>query len=138
MIRRPPKSTRTDTLFPYTTLFRSLSQLRRLEAFGVRRHQPARHGRREVLDQGQDDHRALARWLARRWQRLRHPDDGVRRGSGAAVKPLCPRSEEHTSELQSLMRSSYAVFCLKKKKKKPTQNDMNTQTDNRDRNINTK
>src|SRR3546814_3195612 len=48
------------------------------------------------------------------------------------------RSEEHTSELQSLMRISYAVFCLKKKKKKPTNTNMNTQTDNRDRNINTK
>src|SRR3546814_3184874 len=75
MIRRPPRSTRTDTLFPYTTLFRS----------GARRqpgHLPAA-GRR---GHGGD-------------HRLRH------------------RSEEHTSELQSLMRISYAVFCLKKKKK---------------------
>src|SRR3546814_10832002 len=77
MIRRPPRSTRTDTLFPYTTLFRSL-------------------------------HRALT-----------SPSDDARRAvlSHARIyQPYCwQRSEEHTSELQSLMRISYAVFCLKKK-----------------------
>src|SRR3546814_4789912 len=76
MIRRPPRSTRTDTLFPYTTLFRS------------RRRHPRGRGRHA--------HR----------QRADHQ----------RAEPQ--RSEEHTSELQSLMRSSYAVFCLKKKKKK--------------------
>src|SRR3546814_4751362 len=75
MIRRPPRSTRTDTLFPYTTLFRS--------------HQSTHHRTFSTL--------LLAR----------------RRPAGTAS-----RSEEHTSELQSLMRISYAVFCLKKKKTK--------------------
>src|SRR3546814_4090135 len=77
MIRRPPISTRTDTLFPYTTLFRS------------HRHR-GRAGRLRVLA----ERRAV-----------------LARGQGVE------RSEEHTSELQSLMRISYAVFCLKKKKK---------------------
>src|SRR3546814_5344852 len=79
MIRRPPRSTRTDTLFPYTTLFRS----RKLLAIG----QQQLVGRLALVDEVAE-HRGLR--LA--------------------------RSEEHTSELQSLMRISYAVFCLKKKK----------------------
>src|SRR3546814_6213944 len=87
MIRRPPRSTRTDTLFPYTTLFRSTGRLlQRVVAYGLRRLHP-------LLQ------------IARLHQ------------AGA----LGPRSEEHTSELQSLMRISYAVFCLKKKKKLQTQ-----------------
>src|SRR3546814_1157625 len=87
MIRRPPRSTRTDTLFPYTTLFRSLG---------------------------------AQKWLAATFL-------GIHSGR-ASISVICPRmfrcpttcerSEEHTSELQSLMRISYAVFCLKKKKKK--------------------
>src|SRR3546814_5030771 len=78
-IRRPPRSTRTDTLFPYTTLFRSLA-----------------------------DERVLVG--------LDEPDlDGVRRAAaGVASADIDDRSEEHTSELQSLMRTSYAVFCLTK------------------------
>src|SRR3546814_3084160 len=84
MIRRPPRSTRTDTLFPYTTLFRS---------------DPAR----AVLPVDRDD---------------AQPDRDRR---AAAVRRIdgggADRSEEHTSELQSLMRISYAVFCLKKKNK---------------------
>src|SRR3546814_1364784 len=91
MIRLPPRSTRTDTLFPYTTLFRSARHARR-SGF-VRRMGTVPHVQRRAL---------LAR-LHRR-QALR-PHDGRRR----------VRSEEHTSELQSLMRISYAVFCLKKK-----------------------
>src|SRR3546814_2448735 len=78
MIRRPPRSTRTDTLFPYTTLFRSRS------------HTDARGSKS-------------------RWQR-RFPRSTAGGSSGTSR-----RSEEHTSELQSLMRTSYAVFCLKKK-----------------------
>src|SRR3546814_3139851 len=74
MIRRPPRSTRTDTLFPYTTLFRSIAGGRLLRG---------------------------ARRLSTRSSGVHRPDR---------------RSEEHTSELQSLMRISYAVFCLKKKK----------------------
>src|SRR3546814_1475520 len=82
MIRRPPRSTRTDTLFPYTTLFRSSSA-------GSRR--PS---------------------CSTRWRRL------AARSCAAATRTPRRRSEEHTSELQSLMRISYAVFCLKKKKTK--------------------
>src|SRR3546814_5352126 len=81
MIRRPPRSTRTDTLFPYTTLFRSGARGRAA-------------GRDPVAAEG----------AVQRRRRLRLD----RRTQGA-------RSEEHTSELQSLMRISYAVFCLKKK-----------------------
>src|SRR3546814_7095500 len=94
MIRRPPRSTRTDTLFPYTTLFRSLDRIQR---FG----QP---------DAGQG---VLA--LDRRHR------NGGRQGIG--IVRVVVRSEEHTSELQSLMRISYAVFCLKKKKKKHIQHN---------------
>src|SRR3546814_4957045 len=95
MIRRPPRSTRTDTLFPYTTLFRSAGHsLARLH--GLVRHEA---GVRVVPAQP-------ALGLAEEMHR-RVPAAGV----GDQV-----RSEEHTSELQSLMRISYAVFCLKKKK----------------------
>src|SRR3546814_2723623 len=96
MIQRPPRSTRTDTLFPYTTLFRSY------------RATATKHGRR-----------ADARYTNR--ARYRAGTD-----SGQPVSTYRPappsdrthvRSEEHTSELQSLMRNSYAVFCLKKKNK---------------------
>src|SRR3546814_10844085 len=107
MIRRPPRSTRTDPLFPYTTLFRSAEEAK-----------------------------GLIRWLRPEFQA---PDykapvtQTLDLGETAAVLPenvipwpgslpeqvsAVQRSEEHTSELQSLMRISYAVFCLKKKKKK--------------------
>src|SRR3546814_12393671 len=104
MIRRPPRSTRTDTLFPYTTLFRSA----RAETVRPR-------DRRLRPDAGQDRrhvHRAavLARVRLPGGPRLRRrPQVAHRRGQ--------LRSEEHTSELQSLMRISYAVCCLKKKHK---------------------
>src|SRR3546814_6977232 len=88
MIRRPPRSTRTDTLFPYTTLFRSRAGSGRTEIWLSLRLRRVRL--------------RLVRLLSGAW-----PDD-ARRLEGA-------RSEEHTSELQSLMRISYAVFCLKKK-----------------------
>src|SRR3546814_1589571 len=101
MIRLPPRSTRTDTLFPYTTLFRSL--------FDTGREQAARP---VVLEAAAVEVDAAG-------------EQG--RGEGVAGKAAVafavegegegPRSEEHTSELQSLMRISYAVFCLKKKKK---------------------
>src|SRR3546814_10742983 len=90
MIRRPPRSTRTDTLFPYTTLFRSLD----VEHFAF-----AEAG--------------LARRSADRVQRLLQHQRFFARDQ---IQRREPRSEEHTSELQSLMRISYAVFCLKKKK----------------------
>src|SRR3546814_2373742 len=75
MIRRPPRSTRTDTLFPYTTLFRSVS-----------------------------------------WSSAPIGEGFSDKSSSIAAATASRRSEEHTSELQSLMRTSYAVFCLKKKK----------------------
>src|SRR3546814_5742890 len=94
MIRRPPRSTRTDTLFPYTTLFRSRRGRRQLRAEEAAdpRHRGLRGRRRPLLGAQDGD---LPRQAA---------DDRWRR-----------RSEEHTSELQSLMRISYAVFFLKKK-----------------------
>src|SRR3546814_5697059 len=97
MIRRPPRSTRTDTLFPYTTLFRSARRIRTRK--GPRRQDLRR------------DHRLR---LQLRW-RPRHASESGNDGRHDAARARRRRSEEHTSELQSLMRISYAVFCLKKK-----------------------
>src|SRR3546814_8261405 len=112
MKRRPPKYTRTDTLFPYTTLFRSAA-LSRPRGDARDRGPPDRqHGalhlvdrRREVL-RGRADPAEIRRAGALQVRQRDHDDP-----------PDAParRSEEHTSELQSLMRISYAVFCLKKK-----------------------
>src|SRR3546814_8168600 len=100
MIRRPPRSTRTDTLFPYTTLFRSHARCngRRGRAQGGRDLQSA-----QPPQQGAGS-------------RLRFLSADLRRAARGPRAYLAGRSEEHTSELQSLMRISYAVFCLKKKK----------------------
>src|SRR3546814_1987663 len=114
MIRRTPRSTRTDTLFPYTTLFRSLRPCLTAaphhpfiggEAF--QRHRPARvHPARRNADFRAEPELAAIGELRRC---VHHHDRRV-----DALKEVF-RSEEHTSELQSLMRLSYAVFCLKKK-----------------------
>src|SRR3546814_5340867 len=126
MIRRPPRSTRTDTLFPYATLFRSA---RRAACHAARRR---RAGRRiePIRTPGYPGESAEGR--------ARHHAGSFARRSGAALRPFTDplfavghtiagassrqsladvrkRSEEHTSELQSLMRISYAVFCLQKK-----------------------
>src|SRR3546814_5369370 len=125
MIRRPPRSTRTDTLFPYTTLFRSCSGERWL-----------RSAKRVWMERAMALNSRICRMLG-----IEHPI--VLAGMGGASVPALAaavsnagglgvlgaaacsperlrswirRSEEHTSELQSLMRTSYAVFCLKKKK----------------------
>src|SRR3546814_20037988 len=90
MIRRPPRSTRTDTLFPYTTLFRSL---------------------RDIAELIQDSP-ALALSVIRE---ANHHTHGNFAEPAENLEVAINRSEEHTSELQSLMRISYAVFCLKKK-----------------------
>src|SRR3546814_7148509 len=97
MIRRPPRSTRTDTLFPYTTLFRSDVVRRKYQ--------------RSLLPQ-----RTLTQFLENEWlpSVRMHRNLFSRRRRSISTH----RSEEHTSELQSLMRISYAVFCLKKKNKK--------------------
>src|SRR3546814_18431810 len=89
MIRRPPRSTRTDTLFPYTTLFRSITGTQTISRQRYVKYNNASGA--EVKKLESSGYYADSYWLA--------------------------RSEEHTSELQSLMRISYAVFCLKKKKK---------------------
>src|SRR3546814_4437078 len=106
MIRRPPRSTRTDTLFPYTTLFRSKirgDQRRKRPPSTILQHNawPPRYPKIRSVQRVSTRDRC-------RGQRCTYP----------APSPYSSgRSEEHTSELQSLMRISYAVFCLKKKKK---------------------
>src|SRR3546814_7912403 len=114
MIRRPPRSTRTDTLFPYTTLFRS-----RRAAWAPPRIRRAHHG---CLPLGKPQRRRHAiAGRDRAWSSVRLKISAVLgSGSTSETRVLCEksRSEEHTSELQSLMRISYAVFCLKKKKQK--------------------
>src|SRR3546814_1246012 len=107
MIRRPPRSTRTDTLFPYTTLFRSKAEsedVRILTGVKVTGMQRDSSGAVKAVE---TDRGTIA-------------CDQVIVGVGPWVKQIWDmlelRSEEHTSELQSLMRISYAVFCLKKKK----------------------
>src|SRR3546814_4219342 len=112
MLRRPPRSTRTDTLFPYTTLFRSL----RAGQGPVARHFPAAAA--GAVDTA--GHRADLP--------VRQPGRAPAPAHGQYLWLLGHRhrSEEHTSELQSLMRISYAVFCLKKK----TDQQQTTQTHN--------
>src|SRR3546814_7507246 len=120
MIRRPPRSTRTDTLFPYTTLFRSHSwyleeeeEAQRVEPKGFNR----REDQRVILRDSVDKRVCCVRYEYRYEQRERYENDIIHNApepleeewSGRIEK----RSEEHTSELQSLMRISYAVFCLK-------------------------
>src|SRR3546814_2628008 len=112
MRRRPPRSTRTDTLFPYTTLFRS-----RLEVLGA------------VLEVEGD----VIAWADAPLDQVVGEAVGVglQLAVGAPLRAAherlaIPRSEEHTSELQSLMRISYAVFCLKKKKKKKMNNTISS------------
>src|SRR3546814_1651971 len=119
MSRRPPRSTRTDTLCPYTTLFRSSQRALHLVApralRGIAQRSYGGHQLavaepvHELGDLVFDDHLGL------RHRALAHIH--------ALARDLAQRSEEHTSELQSLMRISYAVFCLKKKKniQPPTQ-----------------
>src|SRR3546814_8867816 len=125
MIRRPPRSTRTDTLFPYTTLVRSGGRHRGQR--DPRNDTPGCH-RRMVL-------KTTPIYLDRLDSALKKAGVSIKRSqllettaaafgfhnsneftAAAARGDLAPRSEEHTSELQSLMRISYAVFCLKKKK----------------------
>src|SRR3546814_4948203 len=119
MIRRQPRSTRTDTLFPYTTHFRSqryvLDERHNQCGLDRRRRAPV-HQRRDA----EADQRQPEVFLARRQSlRILVFDLDVIVGKTDRTERECHdqcRSEEHTSELQSLMRISYAVFCLKKKK----------------------
>src|SRR3546814_3264942 len=120
MQRLPPRSTRTDTLFPYTTLFRSAQTRRRV---GTIERMAWRIARRW------GDKSSGLRYGVRQLPE-RHDDD---RQSHLDALPLGQqrRSEEHTSELQSLMRISYAVFCLKKKKNYKHHNKLKSTVDNR-------
>src|SRR3546814_5596147 len=113
LLRRPPRSKRTDTLFPYTTLFRS--------------HPADRLGRPGHARGG---HPGPGEPIADAVRRRVHQELGLSLGDLRLVLPgfryravMDNRSEEHTSELQSLMRNSYAVFCLKKKKSTQTVKD---------------
>src|SRR3546814_4351141 len=119
MIRRPPRSTRTDTLFPYTTLFRSAYDL------------AVTHSAWCFDFDGRNYHADRAAALVAGYEEA----FGLSEAERAAFPTLCrgaalrflltrayDRSEEHTSELQSLMRISYAVFCLKKKTTKQSPN----------------
>src|SRR3546814_3441350 len=102
-VRRPPRSTLTDTLFPYTTLFRSVAGGEHRVERDAAAQQLGRGGVPVLLG-------ALGVDLQR----------GVHRHAAGRRRELRARSEEHTSELQSLMRISYAVFCLKKTKQRHT------------------
>src|SRR3546814_2662718 len=115
MRRRPPRSTRTDTLFPSTTLFRSQGATHRLDHAGELHQQPVAHGLEDpAAVAGEERVEMLAPVGLDGSQR--HPLVALHEGAEADhVGGENCRSEEHTSELQSLMRISYAVFCLKKK-----------------------
>src|SRR3546814_4514656 len=116
MIRHPPRSTRTATLFPYTTLFRSSER----GVFGAtNRDLPVKA--LPALDPDAVHKGALADESGRATAAQIRPSRACTgAGAGSRGRSRSPRSEEHTSELQSLMRISYAVFCLKKKKEKST------------------
>src|SRR3546814_7377770 len=125
MIRRPPRSTRTDTLFPYTTLFRSDDVFRfpSCPAPGTLATTAAQPGARHLHDRVD----RLWVWLRRPVLFQPHVSAPVRHHAvGFPQQRSEPRSEEHTSELQSLMRISYAVFCLKKKTTKTRTTNIQT------------
>src|SRR3546814_4987382 len=131
MIRRPPRSTRTDTLFPYTTLFRSSNVA---AAHTTQADRRSKGQARRASHWSYEAERPLSRRQGE--SLLVEPGTPLRgvqidAGHGAAPYPCAiaakARSEEHTSELQSLMRISYAVFCLKKKNQKTNNNDKKSQ-----------
>src|SRR3546814_18655878 len=111
MIRRPPRSTPTDTLFPYTSLFRSLRQSERGNICG------RGSARCHLTPDGLPPERC-GTWAAARPPQPQKSGPSCRFAAARSTPVFAVRSEEHTSELQSLMRISYAVFCLKKKNNK--------------------
>src|SRR3546814_9843130 len=108
MIRRPPRSNRTDTLFPYTTLFRSKARITSGVTHAYAGNHESQKKRNKAFERVGGGNKNCAS-QAQQYQ----PKIFVR---GKLKGQFGQRSEEHTSELQSLMRTSYAVFCLKKKK----------------------
>src|SRR3546814_7791294 len=116
MIRRPPRSTRTHTLFPYTTRFRSLVDRVRIGVAGCQHYEVGHYDAWAHLADEPD------------LDLIFHYGDYIYEGGTSPLGPqangvpIVRRSEEHTSELQSLMRISYAVFCLKKKTTKQVLN----------------
>src|SRR3546814_9124001 len=116
MIRRPPRSTRTDTLFPYTTLFRSMEDAKKwVEQYFANIPSSDLPEKPDISEPRQTQEKRFTK------------EDKLANKPAIAIAYKMPdrnRSEEHTSELQSLMRISYAVFCLTKK----TQNINNTRT----------
>src|SRR3546814_5032619 len=114
MIRRPPRSTRTDTLFPYTTLFRSRRRRKRCNNNKKKKKKKNNNNNNKKRKQSQGD------------------DEDEKKDDASHNAPLAERSEEHTSELQTLMRISYPVFCLKKKNRQchRTHNDGHRNTTN--------
>src|SRR3546814_2418141 len=122
MIRRPPRSTRTDTLFPYTTLFRSTTFQEYRRIFEKDHALARRFQKIDIVEPTVGEAVEILRGLRPRYQEhhdVLYTDDALQ------------RSEEHTSELQSLMRISYAVFCLKKKKTKTAQHYTHIHTTSR-------
>src|SRR3546814_9020994 len=127
MIRRPPRSTRTYTLFPYTTLFRSVETRQRIAGLAGRDHEARAIEVLQVVDGAEA---GAVDVLEQRVRAACHARCGAVHRVVAAVRlhavaeqpaqhrQAAQRSEENTSELQSLMRISYAVFCLKKKTQK--------------------
>src|SRR3546814_5767551 len=113
MIRRPPRSTRTDTLFPYTTLFRSPALLTAAEMIVKQNGLSSAHA--TFVEEAQLPLFEAAGWLIRQDSQFHWTNRGYGSFDDFLLNLSSRRSEEHTSELQSLMRISYAVFCLNKK-----------------------
>src|SRR3546814_8854479 len=134
MIRRPPRATRTDTLFPYTTLFRS--ERRRWRGFIAAKWHidedeamiaPPHHGSTMIAHHVQCNRHGGGQAIDHLPKTIANQQDiAVRIKQLRHTRGISRRSEEHTSELQSLMRISYAVFCLKKQNYKATQYIQNT------------
>src|SRR3546814_7717704 len=124
MIRRPPRSTRADTLFPYTTLFRSAIDGELLDPCRQRNRPPDKRtgalGGIGDFPRGLIQHSVIEclqanSYILRFHRRYRQSKEPTPKGQSKQDRPIPLRSEEHTSELQSLMRISSAVFCLNKK-----------------------
>src|SRR3546814_9007947 len=133
MVRRPPRSTRTDTLFPYTTLFRSTGQLP-LAEFQAQAATERNSRIQQASIKAAEAEVEAARIAAAQAEAVKATFAAM--ANDPVLRRKRERSEEHTSELQSLMRISYAVFCLKKKNMKTHQTLPISHTLIRDKNKN--